>query len=95
MRLYIQIGSLLFSMIYGIIFYFLLEGFNKLVCKVKIIYKLLLSLIFVISLSIVYFMGLLFINNGVIHIYFLLCIMFGYGLGQVILNMWLTYVKKK
>ena len=78
MDLNIQIQSLLFSFLYGCVFYFLLDIFNKFNNNKKIILKIVLSLLFVFLMSLLYFLGLIYINNGYLHIYFLLSIVVGY-----------------
>ena len=78
MVLYIQIYSLLYSFIFGTVLYFLLEYFNRIEFKKHTILKLIVSLFFMIAVSWIYFLGLLFINNGYVHIYFLLAVVVGY-----------------
>ena len=72
MILRIQIYSLLFSFFYGIFVFFLLELNYKLLYTGKMLYKIIISLLFVMFISLLYFYGLLKINNGIIHIYFLI-----------------------
>lgn len=78
MKLSIQIYSLIYSLIYGGIFYLLLDLFNKFTSMKKVYLKVILSWIFVTGMAILYFIGLLYINYGVLHIYFLLSIVCGY-----------------
>ena len=78
MALNIQIYSLIFSLIFGVILNFLFEWFNNFNDKNKVIVKILLSIIFVLTLALLYFIGLLYINNGYLHGYFFLFIMVGY-----------------
>lgn len=78
MKLSIQIYSLIYSLIYGGIFYLLLDLFNKFTSMKKVYLKVILSWMFVTGMAILYFIGLLYINYGVIHIYFLLSIVCGY-----------------
>ena len=65
MKLDIQIYSFLYSFGFGCIFCFVLDFLNKVIIKLKKILKVLLSFLFVMLISILYFYGLLFINNGV------------------------------
>ena len=95
MKLDIQIYSFLYSFIFGIIFYFLLDVFNKLVFKLKKVLKFFISVIFILLIASVYFLGLLFINNGVIHIYFLLSILVGYIFVYKVVLSWFTHLRKK
>lgn len=86
MKLSIQIYSLIYSLIYGGIFYLLLDLFNKFTSMKKVYLKVILSWIFVTGMAILYFIGLLYINNGVLHIYFLLSIVCGYIVVYLILK---------
>ena len=86
MKLSIQIYSLIYSLIYGGIFYLLLDLFNKFTSMKKVYLKVILSWIFVTGMAILYFIGLLYINYGVIHIYFLLSIVCGYIVVYLILK---------
>lgn len=84
MILRIQIYSLLFSFFYGIFVFFLLELNYKLLYTGKMLYKIIISFLFVMFISLLYFYGLLKINNGIIHIYFLFSLFTGYMLSFVI-----------
>lgn len=95
MGLGIQIKSLIFSFIFGCIFYFLLDLFNRFSKKLKIVLKIFVSLIFVLLVSSVYFIVLLYVNNGVVHIYFLLSIMVGYLCVYFLYDRLLTLFQKK
>jgi len=93
--LYIQIYSFLYSFFFGLGFYYLLEGFNGFVKKMKVFFKCFFSFMFIFLVSLGYFLGLLFINNGVIHLYFMLCLVAGYFFSEIILKSWLTHLRKK
>ena len=86
MKLSIQIYSLFYSLFYGGIFYLLLDLFNKFTSMKKVYLKLILSWMFVTGMAILYFIGLLYINYGVVHIYFLLSIVCGYIVVYLILK---------
>jgi len=86
MILKIQLYSLLYSFVYGAILFFLLELNYRFLYYGKIFYRIIISFLFVISFSLLYFFGLLKINNGIIHIYFFLSIFTGYLLSFVIYN---------
>lgn len=90
MELSIQIYSLLYSFFFGIIFYFLLDIFNKYCNKCKLLFKIILSFLFVILNSSLYFLGLMYINNGYLHIYFLIFIMVGYIVVYLLKTYWFT-----
>jgi hypothetical protein len=72
MNLFEQILSFLFSFLYGIIIFFVYKVSYKYLYNVKVIYKFLNSLLFVLDLTFLYYLGFYFINDGIIHVYFLL-----------------------
>jgi len=78
MNLKLQIISLVFSFVYGILICFLLEIFDKIIFNNKIYVKLIFSLVFSIVISIIYFIVMLYINNAILHYYFFLMVLFGY-----------------
>lgn len=84
MILKVQILSLLYSFVYGILFFILLEVNYKLLYTGKIIYRIVISFLFIIIASLLYFFGLLKVNNGVIHVYFFISLFTGYLLSFVI-----------
>ena len=86
MKLSIQIYSLFYSLFYCGIFYLLLDLFNKFASMKKVYLKVILSWMFVTGMAILYFIGLLYINYGVVHIYFLLSIVCGYIVVYLILK---------
>ena len=86
MKLSIQIYSLIYSLVYGGVFYLLLDLFNKFTSMKKVYLKVILSWMFVTGMAILYFIGLLYINYGVVHIYFLLSIVCGYIVVYLILK---------
>jgi hypothetical protein len=94
MRLNIQIYSLIFSFIFGTFFYFVLDFFSKIVKKYRLWLKIIISLLFTFVISIVYFLGLLYINNGYLHIYFLLSILVGYMFVYWLKVFWFTHKKE-
>lgn len=78
MNLKIQIYSLIFSFVFGIVFYFLLDLFNRYNNRNKLGFRIIFSLFFAFLNSLGYFYGLIYINNGYLHVYFLLSILVGY-----------------
>lgn len=94
MKLDIQIYSLTFSFIFGILFYFFLDVFNRITCKYKMWLRIILSFIFTIVMSIIYFIGLLYINNGYLHVYFLISIVVGYIFVYILKYFWFTQKKE-
>ena len=84
MILKIQIYSFVVSFVYGIIFYLLLELNSKVLYSSHIIIKVITSFLFVMFNCLLYFIILMHINNGYIHVYFFMCILFGYLMCKVI-----------
>jgi uncharacterized membrane protein YjjP (DUF1212 family) len=78
MSLDIQIVSFVFSFFYGIFFEILLELNSRIIYSSNWFIKIIGSFIFVIFNCLLYFLVLLKINNGILHIYFFLCILAGY-----------------
>ena len=92
MILGVQVISLLVSFCYGIFFYLTLELNSKFIYSSNLLVRILCSLLFVIFHTLMYFLILMRINNGYVHIYFLLCILLGYWMCKVIYK---RFVKKK
>lgn len=86
MILKIQILSLIYSFFFGVIFFLLLEVNYRFLYEGKLVYRIIISFLFMIIISLGYFLGLLKINNGIIHIYFLLSLFTGYLVSFVIYN---------
>lgn len=92
MILKVQIISLIFSFVFGIFIYFILELMNDFIYNRKIYLKILISLLFSFIMSLVYFLLMLYINNAILHNYFFLMIIIGYLLAKfVYINL---FVKK-
>lgn len=76
----IQVISFIVSFIYGIFFY-LLARFNKFILSNrKDLFKLVITVIFVIDIVILYIYIMFKVNNGIIHPYFVAIIIIGYYL---------------
>ena len=95
MKLDIQIYSFVSSFLFGVMLSFLLDIFNRLMCKVKSVLKIIFSFLFVMLLALLYFLMLLLVNNGVVHFYFLLMILVGYIFGNFINLKLFTHLRKK
>jgi len=95
MELDIQIYSFIYSFFFGMIFYYLLDLVNKYIVKIKLIWKIILSFGFIFLISLGYFVGLLFINNGILHIYFIGSLLVGYFCSYFIFKRYLTLWKRK
>lgn len=84
MTLKIQILSILFSFLYGNILFWLLELNYKLLYEGKVFYRIAISFLFVMIMSLIYFICMVRINNGILHIYFYFVLLTGYLLSFVI-----------
>lgn len=80
MSLSVQILSFVFSFFYGVFFEILLELNTKIIYSSKLFVKIIGTFLFVLFNTLLYFVILMKINNGILHIYFFLCIIFGYTL---------------
>ena len=66
------------------IFYILLEVNYKIIYESKLFIKIVYSLLFLLVNTLLYFIILIKINNGIVHVYFLLSIILGYVLAYSI-----------
>lgn len=91
MTLSVQIQSLIFSFIYGVffavIFEFSYKYFNS---KIKYLNIIVITL-FVLFNALLYFFCMRIINNGIIHVYFLLTLLLGFLIENKVDN----YLKKR
>jgi len=79
MELKIQIISLFVSFLFGIFLFVMVKINYKYLFSVKNNkLKVLFNFIFCLDLSLLYFLILYFLNNGTLHMYFLLLIIFGF-----------------
>ena len=77
MILLTQIRSLCFSFIYGIFFSFTFKINYKYFVSNSLFFKIILSFLFIIDHVLLYFILISKINNGIIHIYFLILFVLG------------------
>lgn len=78
MNLIIQLKLILFSFIFGIFFNIFLNINCKFLYSSNIVIKIISSIIFVLINTLIYFIILMKINNGIFHIYSLLIILLSY-----------------
>jgi len=86
MAIDIQINSLLFSLLFGFVFSILLRVNYKYIYDGALILKIFTNLLFVIDNVLIYFIGLKKINDGVVHNYFLLMILVGFFIMELIIK---------
>ena len=82
MSLKLQIISLLFSFLYGIIFYILLRLNKKFLYGNKL--SIVVDMLFILNNVLIYFIILRYINNGIFHIYFLILLIIGFLLSYYV-----------
>ncbi len=74
----IQIKSIIFSFLYGILFSIFANLNYKYIYYSKGILKILINIMFVFDNVLIYFILLRCINNGILHYYFILSLIVGF-----------------
>ena len=82
MTLEVQIQSLIFSFVYGLFFSFLLNLNYKYMFEAKLPLKVVTNIFFVLDHVFFYFILLRWINDGILHFYFFICLFLGFVLGE-------------
>lgn len=77
----LQLISFLLSFVYGIIFYLLTSLNFKLIEKMRVLYKHIITFIFVLDIAIIYIIIMYHLNKGYFHIYFILMVLIGFIAG--------------
>ena len=83
MNIELQIQSLVFSLVFGLFFSFVYNLFYKYLYKGVMFIRIIMNFIFIISLASLYFMFLSIINNGIIHLYFIIMLFIGFIMGNI------------
>lgn len=78
MSLSVQINLILFSIIFGILFSLYLRLTYPYIVKQKKLVYYILSFLTIFNFNLFYFVMLMKINNGLIHIYSFMCIAIGF-----------------
>lgn len=84
MELQVQLLSFGFSFCYGIFFFLLLELNSRILYSSHVVVKVVGSFLFVLFNTLLYFLILMKINYGYVHVYFFLCILLGYLVCKVV-----------
>ena len=84
MVLGVQITSLIVSFCYGIFFYLTLEINYRLLYTTRLWLRIIVSFLFVIFHALLYFLILMKMNYGYVHIYFFLSMFAGYMMCKVL-----------
>lgn len=82
MNLEIQIQVLVYSLIYGMFFSFVMNLGYRYIFYTKTYYKVTINFLFIFNMVLIYFIILRKINNGIFHSYFLLMIILGILIGN-------------
>ena len=82
MNLELQIQSLIFSFVFGLFFSLMFNLFYKYLFRGKVFFRIISNFIFVMANTLLYFLCLKLINNGIIHIYFIIMLFLGFILGN-------------
>ena len=86
MILKIQIYSLLYNVLFGLFFNFVVRINYKYIYTVRLFARIIFTFLFILVNVLLYFIFLRYINNGVLHFYFCLCILFGFYVGNLIFS---------
>ena len=84
MNLFVQIKLILFSFLFGIYLSFTLNINYKYIYKTKFIYRLATNTMYVLFNTLLYFVILLKINQGILHYYSLICIVLGFIVEKIV-----------
>lgn len=95
MTLKIQIISLIVSFLYGILFSWILNINYKLIYNSKKYISIVGTFVFIICNSLLYFLILMKINHGIIHIYCLLALLIGFILEHFFIHKAVASILKK
>lgn len=74
----IQIISIIFSFVFGFVFNILVCLNNNVLFNVKKYVQIIGTFLFMFNISLLYFFCIKFINNGILHFYFLFSFLFGW-----------------
>lgn len=89
----IQLLSFLFSFLFGIFFSFTGRYHYKMVFSLKKMFRYFLTFLYILDISLMYIVIMYYINQGVIHLYFVIITFFGYALEKKIYSYVKKYVK--
>lgn len=86
MDLIVQLQVIIVSFIYGILLSYLIKLQYKYLFESKLVYKILITILFVFDNCLLYFLLLRLINNGIFHIYFSFVLVLGFIFGNYLVN---------
>jgi len=88
-----QIITLLFSFLYGFIFFYLEIFHNHIIKHKKRLYRSIITILFMCNIVLIYIILIFKLNNGNFHIYFILMIIIGFIISIKIYKNLLNNVK--
>lgn len=91
MNLKIQVFSLIFSLIFGVLFGTLVNLNYKLIFNKNIKIKIIGTFTLILDISLIYFLVIKRINNGILHVYFLFIFLVGCYIGFTLT----TFLRKR
>lgn len=91
----IQIISFIFSFIFGILFYLTSKLNFNFIKKYNVIFRYLITIAYVLDVSLIYIICMFKINYGIIHIYFVLILFLGFFLASLYCKKIRKYCKIK
>jgi len=80
----IQIKIILFSFSFGVFFYFGYQLVKKAIYCHNVFFRIINTFSFILLLTLLYFFGLEYISDGILHPYSLFLIMLGFVVSNVI-----------
>ena len=83
----LQFKLIIFSFIFGFLFSAFLEWFNNIINKYKTYLKSMLSVILVLIMTAIYFIGINKIGNAIFHIYSVLSIILGFIIYDILIKL--------
>ena len=86
MNLETQIKLIIFSLFFGAFFALMIDINHKYLYESKRYFKIIFTFLFILINTILYFFALKKINNGIIHIYSIICIILGFFMEHFIRN---------
>ncbi len=94
MILEIQIKSLFFSFLFGIYFSYIIKINYKFILPLNKFFRIIGTLLLIFSNVLIYFLILLKINYGLLHIYLILMIILGVYIEHLLNKLIVKYIKK-
>lgn len=78
MNLTLQIETFLFSLLFGMFFSFIINIFHNYLFKLKNPLQFILTFLIIMIMAYIYFKGLLYLNNVIIHPYYIIAFILGF-----------------